>query len=463
MKKTLLALFLLTMTIVFTGCSLFKTDKASDEPKLPTTATELDAMAEEKLCALDSYSATETTSGNFTVNDVYFEFLSTTEVLVSGQNSDNYADETETSLVTSYKEKNDLDSVTEAIYLTEGFTSGTWYRNSTVGQSGSNIKSEISKENYLSFRKEREEKKLAEIGNATPASSELERLENGGWKGTLTDFDPEYTSNYLYSLLGDDVIFETSVEDMTVTIITTEDFVYESIAIDFELVNPDGAKKTIGRISCKMEFSDVNSTYISPVDLSEYSPIDDIRAIYAVEDVISEAKDIESGKIDFLFEDTKPIPGYIPGTTTVREESTLTFSKSNGISYNLTSVSDDIKFLQTYSEGKVTAEIFKNDLSYGKTTTDSTDEEQKIVLDSFIDYISFDPLLVYDVKIPEEGTYLVSLHPNDSQKIYGTTVKIELEITVTNGKLSKYLCTIGKSHSSSPYKGTKIEAIYEWD
>lgn len=468
MKKINAILILGLMTsLILTGCFLNRNDTSdtdAPEVKIPTTGSELDELAGIKLTELDSYTGIQTLNANLTVNEIDFSILSTTKTRVSGQSSDIYSALTESTLITDYTILKTNSKGTETVDLVEGFKNGYMFRSSYVGLSSSKMKSEISRENYLNYAAKKAEKSEAKLGDNTPKSSELDRLENGDWKAVLKDFDKEYINNYVQSLMGSEIYFDTTVDSMTVTITTTENMVYKSIAIEFEFNNPTNAKNTLNSLSATFDFSDTDSTTIEEYDLTEYTLVPDLRLLYEVENALDNAKKADFGSCNLTFD-------YISSISSdLKQEYALSYNNENGLSYNLTISQDEMKQILRYSDQKLTSEYYSDGNKLTEATADSTDREQINTMHSLIDYADFNPYLVSNIypSEEEENTVVLNLIPSEAQKLSNkyTHLLIELKITVENEKIARYRCTMKYyySHDTSqaPFETIATDATYDW-
>ena len=453
MKKITAFLMLAFMTaIIFTGCFL----KKSDTVKIPTTGAELDELAETKLAKLDSYTGIQTLNANMTISGIEFSILSTSKNRVSGQRSDIYSALTESTLITDYTNPKTHEKGTETVDLTEGFQNGYMFRSSYVGLSSSKMKSEMSKENYLNYAAKKAEKLEAKLGNNTPKSSELEKLENGDWKATLKDFDKEFVNNYVQSIIGNDIQFDTTIDSMIVTITTTEDLVYKSIAIEFMLNTPEDAENKLNSLSATFAFSDINSTTIEAYDLTGYTLVPDLRLLYEVENALDNAKKADFGSCDLTFDYSK---------SDVNQEYALKYNKENGLSYTLSISQGKDKQVLNYSDQKLTSEYYSDGNKLTEATAYSTDREQINTLHSLIDYADFNPYLVSNIypSEEEENTVVLKLIPSEAQKPSNkhTYLSIELKITVENEKIARYRCTM-KYYHSYVFETIATDATYDW-
>ena len=465
MKKITAFLILAFMTtIIFTGCFPKKSDTldtGTPEVKIPTTGAELDELAETKLAKLDSYTGIQTLNANMTISGTNFSILSTSKNRVSGQRSDIYSALTESTLITDYTNPQTHAKGTETVDLTEGFQNGYMFRSSYVGLSSGKMKSEMSKENYLNYAAKKAEKREAKLGNNTPKSSELEKLENGDWKATLKDFDKEFVNNYVQSIIGNDIQFDTTIDSMIVTITTTEDMVYKSIAIEFMLNTPEDAENTLNSLSATFAFSDINSTTIEAYDLTGYTLVPDLRSLYEVENALENAKEADFGSCDLTFDYSK---------SNVNQEYALKYNKENGLSYTLSISQGKEKQVLNYSDQKLTSEYYSDGNKLSESTANSTDEAQTSVINSIIDYADFNPYLVTNIypSEEEENTFVLHLLPSEAQKPSSsyTYLLIELKITLENERIKKYCCTMKYYYrhviSDDPIEKIETYATYDW-
>lgn len=447
MKKFLLFAALITIVFTLAGCSLSKD---------PTTGEELDELAETKLAKLDSYTGIQTLKANMTISGIDFSILSTSKNRVSGQRSDIYSALTESTLITDYTNPKTHEKGTETVDLTEGFQNGYMFRSSYVGLSSGKMKSEMSKENYLNYAAKKAENREAKLGNNTPKSSELEKLENGDWKATLKDFDKEFVNNYVQSIIGNDIQFDTTIDSMIVTITTTEDLVYKSIAIEFMLNTPEDVENKLNSLSATFAFSDINSTTIEEYDLTGYTLVPDLRLLYEVENALDNAKKADFGSCNLTFDYSK---------SNVNQEYALKYNKENGLSYTLSISQGKEKQVLNYSDQKLTSEYYSDGNKLTEATAYSTDREQINTLHSLIDYADFNPYLVSNIypSEEEENTVVLKLIPSEAQKPSNkyTHLSIELKITVENEKIARYRCTM-KYYHSYVFETIATDATYDW-
>ena len=449
---------MLTVILMFSGCfSSKKDDSDSDsdnEIKIPTTGIELDKKAEQMLKKLDSYTESLSLTAVMTLNDIDFSVVSTSVNQVMDQQTDKYSSMTETSITTTY------DSEIITLDITDGFQDGYMYRNCYVNINQSKIKSPISKKDFLAFQDDLTEKEEKELGNPTPNTSQLEHLEEGGYKAILKDFNKEFINNFFKSMVGEDLQLDTEINALTVTITTTEDYVYKSIVLDFELNNPDDAKNTIDSISISCDYSDINSTVINKYDISDYTEVSDIRDIYKVEDAIEKAKESDHGKCTLTYDyENNRSP-----STNVHQEHTLRFNNENGLSYNYTIVQGTLTQIVLYEKNKVSVKNYTEGNLTNETSANSTDDIQKNTVHSVIDFAGFNQYLISNIQLSkdEENTYVIELFSNDisDTSMADSRIIYELKITIVKGTLTKYCYKNTYKDSNSP----KVETIatYDW-
>lgn len=457
-KCTLLVLLMLTAALLFAGCNTSEKDNDS-KVEIPKTGIELDRLADLKLRELDSYTEIETVISNLTVNDVVFDIASVSTTSVYGKNGNDYVDITEMSIETQYKDQRGRLQI-ETDDATYGYQDGVMFIKKYLNDRVL-LKSKISAVDYQQFSFEREKNMLAALGDSTPGSSTVERTEEG-WVATLSDFNADFVEHYLRRMIGGELEFDTFAEDMTVTIITDESYVYKSLTLDFELVTPENAKNTINSLTMYAEFSDINSAKAQRHNIDNCTEVDDLRDYYLVSDAVDNMRLADYGHCDLTYE--LNILTRDDGKTTQVYE--CDFSRDEKLEVSLSITQDEQKLTQTYADGKITSKLYKSDRLTTENTTTSDDVTQLSSVFSIFDYISFDMSICKSApkKVEgEENTYVIEITPTDDLEnlVGGHINSCTLTLIIENGNVTRYHTFIDAYYSKTKYI-VETDATFVW-
>ena len=447
MKKSLaLLLFLLSVVLCFTSCDFLKAFKE------PTNGIMLDRMASKKLTEVASYTATDSIKAKIPTYDTDIYISAESITTVAGQNTPDFVSNTETEHMTTYKKRSTKEETTQKTWITEGYQDGYMFRTHMHDFNILRKKSPISADDYVEFLSKRQEVGLKEFFNSFPQKNELVLLENGDRKAILSEFKSEYVNDYFNRIMGYSIPCGTRPTALTVTITTTNDCIYKSIVIDFELHTPEYAENTLESLSIVTEFSNVNSTVAYKEDIDIYKNVSDLRLFYTVSDAINDFGTYDYGEFNMNYSFECDYRGLSRDETI-----TLYFDKRDRLSYVL-GVKDGYKTIVTeYSNGEAKQTTYDPDLNYedppylgnlDEILADmvkeyfSSEYEETAAINSLFNYAEFSIDDIKEVKISEddESTYILDLYPPQGllAKTGGRLNSVTVTVTLHKGKITKY-------------------------
>ncbi len=173
----------------------------------------------------------------------------------------------------------------------------------------------------------------------------------------------------------------------------------------------------------------------------DYEEVDDIRLVSELADLLTDVEEKESGK--FKLDATAAYRG-----NTSSEYNTVSYGTKDGkFYYDIVSVSPTARMTIKYKDGKQTVTM----VGGGTNTTTQSEDVAKNAVKSFFNQIKYDPQVVTDVELLDDGSYVLTcddLNPDSYDYLLSGTghncasANQKITVKVEDGKLQEFTCVI---------------------
>lgn len=420
MKRTLsliLCLILLSISLLnVVSCSSESTTEKLLKLGEEERATELLKLYDKSVNALNSYTQKQTldVSGNYL--DVPVKLLGTVISAESGLKKGEFLSKSKYETQTTFT-FNEVESATKESSI-EGYQNGTHYYSGSSSDEEVKLFAATNKDDYISYMKEDALETSYIAKNCTVKSAS--QNDDLTWTATFSGA-PESVIEEIAVYFGVDGFFDiSSVQDVSVSILLEKDFtpIEENISFVFKF----GAKDKF-HASCK--YSDLDKTVIEETDISSYTEVDSILAVYKAGDALDLWLDAEENSAKVTYTEKASGNGAEEETSSVID---LSFLNKNGkYSFTATTKSDDYVLSYEYTDGKFSLSMSQNGEILNEETRDYTDDEAVAYVYDLFSACEVSLYGLSDVELSEDGkTYTFKLSSPDTSvydEIFQTTPK----------------------------------------
>ena len=473
MKRFIKAFTLITalavITLALVSCSV-GSEAASLYKKAIKNMDKLNSFAANSVAELEAYSGRQKIST--TVNTL-------TEVaLVDG--------ELEFYRKSTTKTKHDDDASSSTV--TEGYFDGIAYYVYNENGYSTKLKSELTSARYAEYVTSTSDtvdyNKIIRYCDKQEATQDSD----GIWTLTFSEMS-EKGLEKMYSELGILSLFiapsVTPLSDVVISAtVSDENYDLLSLSVDyvFKYAGTDeSASARIPSFKNTVSYTEINeATVHKETEIAKYKLVDDLTAINEVSEAFTNAFLVENGSFTLNAKTKTNVKGSggskITETDTSNEISFKT--DSNGFSYVMITVADELKNTSRYSNGKLSTETVKADTDRVQDSSlkQSNDVEQKLAIYRLLD----SPVLtgkgiVSATSSKKDGTTVYSFEIIDAgdgvtasiTSQLGSTVlpdsKATLEITLCDGKLSSYEYSGGCEFSISLLPNQRVSGSVDFE
>ena len=314
------------------SCGFFeKTPRAEDILALDEEerAYELFRIADRASSKADTFTAEVGLSLNIGLSDLMsIASESTTKVFIEGAISEVYKEHSETDTTVTVTNGEEEPTV-ETVNTVQGFIDGKLYRSTEKAGSTSKMWSPITKLEYFDHKEFLDDGIEIALTKDTCFTATLTYNDDGTWVATFTDFFSDALETYENYVEAISTYFPigTELDDVTVEIGVTEDFLIDYIKVDYIYKNAENGSAPLPTVALAAEIFDYNATEVQNTDLSEYTEIADIRVIDKLEKTLSVIADKKSAE----FNVTSTQTNYLHGDTSEMEQTyNVTYSNTDG-------------------------------------------------------------------------------------------------------------------------------------
>jgi hypothetical protein len=362
--------------------------------------------------------------------------------LINGRKN-KYTEITETEMTGSLNGKTILSQE-----VVEGFQNGNMFYSAktTENDKDTEVKlfSNLDAEAYLAHREQ-----MANSFDITPDTlkqadtTTCKMNDDGTWVATYTDFNKTGMEEFekLFESYTEALGSGISIADIKVTLKTDKKLYPSTIEMEIEF---GGNQYTLGDMkpACKMtlDFSDFNEVEVDKIDLSDYTEVDDLRAIDTVTKAMEDYAKLENGRFELNIDQTVSVGSRKEGTLE-RDVCSFATDKDGKFSYNITAKTNSYNVIIAYANGVQTTTVKQGSQSSGPNKGKQTEAEAKAFIERLMNPAKLDKNNIANIKDNGDGVYVFTLKDVDTSA-FASVIKPdrgdktgEVTVTMKDGKL----------------------------
>ena len=351
MKKRIATFTLIILTavmLIFALGSCVVEEKTPEEQAMETLT-----LIDDKMNSLSAYRMQGTSTVRIFSNSKYMEGVQNTTLIYSGVGTDDFAAFMTTTMDTYEVGSEDKNT----ICVNEGFYDGQMYHEVAFESGAKNrLKSTITAEEYLSYSNSHDSFLPVQI-QEIEESTELQRTaqNDGGWLVVLkaNGVSARRLAEELIGASSMYMIYElASVTGATMTVEADAEYRAERITVSFDFIGNNGEvadDDLMPYFFAEIDVDHYDVTKNFDVDLTEYTQVDDLRAIKTIESAVNNTYALKGGSVEL-------VQNYYTKTgnkflLTQLTGVTYSVDESYKLSFNMESSVNDQKTVITYEKG----------------------------------------------------------------------------------------------------------------
>ena len=291
------------------------------------------------------------------------------------------------------------------IYTDTGYVDGMMFSHTKEGGNETKLKSPVALEDYSAYNQYRNEK-APEIDVSTDSAKTVtcQMNEDKTWTATYEGFTAQGLVPFLHMLRGIDYYLtaEHEITDVRMTIHADADLYPTDMKIEFIFsAKPDATSKT-PVVTLENTYRGWNSTTPEAYDISDFTEVDDLRAVDVFLDAILEKEYEKSGNVDMTVTSTTHGGGY-NGTDTSKQY--LTFNHTDGFTFDLSYEAEGYEYKMGYADGNFRVRVYdaKTDRLVDNTSEPMTEADARATVSQLMDpegftYRSFSGVEIVDAE-----------------------------------------------------------------
>jgi len=208
---------------------------------------------------------------------------------------------------------------------------------------------------------------------------------DGTWTATYEGFTEEGMVPFLYMLRGIDymVTAEHGISDVRMTLHTDQKLYPSSMKIEFIFEENTAVDSPVPVVTLENVYHGWNNTKLAePYDLSDFTEVEDLRAVDVFTDALLEKSCAPSGAFDVKVVTRAQANGY-DETVTSRQHVTFTGEEGFRFTYDYEDGGYDYKL--AYAEGKLSVNVYENRKKVHSETSDMTEAEARGTVFQLVD------------------------------------------------------------------------------
>ena len=286
------------------------------------------------------------------------------------------------------------------IHSDSGYTDGMMFSYTKEGRYETKLKSAVSVEEYSAFRQFQNQKApLIQVGEGFCETMSCQQKEDGTWEATYEGFTEEGMTPFLFMLRGVDymVTAEHSLTDVRLTLTADKKLYPTSMKMEFVFEKNPASTAPLPVVTMENEYHGWNNTVLSdPYDLSDFTEVDDLRAIEAFSDALLERSTAQSGAFKVDVTTTANGGGY---NDTVTNHQKVTFDGTDGYRFTYDYDKDGYDYKLSYAEGELTVKIYENGKKVHSEVQDMSDAQARGTVVQLMDPENLTASGISDVRI----------------------------------------------------------------
>ena len=434
------AAILMGLALPLTSCSAAKRLARMDEPQ---RADYFYRVTDRNMSYAASGSYDQTTVLEATVNGVdYKQTTTATVTFISSRTDVIYLEQAKTTV--------DVVGGGTVIYEDSGYVDGTMFSYSKEGNNETKIKSPISLEDYGAFREyQNAGVPTVAVGEGMSEINTCKQNDDGTWTATYEGFTVEGMVPFLYMLRGVDylVTSEHDIADVRLTMNADEKLYPTSMKIEFIFEAKTETATATPVVTMENRYHGWNNTTLSETyDLSDFTEVDDLRAVDVFTTALLERCTAESGDFTVKVDTTATGSGY---DNHVVNEQKISFRSEGGYRFTYEYDEDGYDYKIGYSDGNMSIRVYEDGEKVHSETMDMTDAEARGTVSQLADPEGITSQSISDVEIldAEAGVVRFTLSEafeNSYKEQYEmsgismTAFKGYCEATLADGILTEY-------------------------
>lgn len=400
------AAMLLGLALPMTSCSAAKRlARMEDEAERAYYFYEI---TDRNMSYASSGSYDQTTVLEATVSGVdYKQTTEATVTFITGWNDVTYLEQARTTV--------DMVGGGTVIYEDCGYVDGMMFSYTKEGNNETKLKSPLEVTDYAAFRNyQNEGAPLITVEEGVCETVTCKENEDGTWTATYEGFTEEGMIPFLYMLRGVDymVTAEHDITDVRLTMNADEKLYPTSMKIEFIFEAKSKTATSTPVVSMENEYHGWNNTTLSETyDLSDFTEVDDLRAVDVLTSAILERASAESGDFTVKVVTTAEGAGY---DNEITNEQKVSFSSEGGYRFSYEYDEDGYDYKISYSDGNMTVRVYEDGEKVHSETADMTDAEARGTVAQLVDPEGITSQSICDVEIIDAEAGVVRFTLSDA-------------------------------------------------
>ena len=386
----LTAALLLGLALPLTGCSAASRLKRMDETERAAYFYE---VVDRTMNYARSGSFEQTMVLDATLNGVaYKQTTKATVTFISERNDVTYLEQAKTTV--------DVVGGGTIIYSDSGYTDGMMFSYTKEGKNETKLKSPTTVENYSIFRQfQNASAPLIAVGKGISETMTCKENEDGTWTAVYEGFTEAGMVPFMHMLRGVDymVTAEHSIADVRMTIHTDAKLYPISYKIEFIFEENAAADSPVPVVTLNNVYHGWNNTTLSgSYDLSDFTEVDDLRAVDVFTDALMERSYQESGAFEVKVVTDAKGGGY---DNKVTNKQKVTFSCEDGFRFKYDYDQDGYDYKTSYADGEISVKVYENGKKVHSVEQEMTDAQARATVAQLMDPESISAQSISDVEI----------------------------------------------------------------
>lgn len=387
----LLAVILLTaLTLPMTSCSQSKKLLRMEEPE---RAVAFYTVTDRNMNYARSGSFEQTMVMDATMNGVaYKQTTEATVTFISDRDDVTYLEQAKTEV--------DVVGGGTVIYSDSGYADGMMFSYIKEGKNETKLKSAVTLNEYSTLRQfQNESAPLIRVGEGFCETMTCRQAEDGTWTATYEGFTEEGMIPFMYMLRGVDYMItaEHSIADVRMTMTADEKLYPISMTMEFVFEKNPASTSPLPVVTMENKYQGWNNTVLAePYDLSDFTEVDDLRAVEVFTDALLERSTADSGAFHVDVTTTAKGGGY--DNTAVNGQK-ITFNSADGFRFTYEYDKDGYDYKINYADGDMTVKIYENGKKVHSEVQDMTDAEARGTVVQLMDPEQINARGISDVEI----------------------------------------------------------------
>ena len=336
------------------------------------------------------------------------------------------------------------------IYSDTGYVDGMMFSYSKEGNNETKLKSPVSLEDYSAYNQFRNGKApLVAVGEGLCETVTCKQNEDGTWTASYEGFTEEGMIPFLYMLRGVDYMLtsEYDIADVRMTMTADEKLYPTSMKMEFIFEAKGKTDSSAPVVTMENLYSGWNDTTLAEAyDLSDFTEVDDLRAVDIFTDALLERSYEPSGSFEVDVVSTAKGGGY---DNTQKNHESVSFSEEGGYRFSYDYNADGYDYKISYSNGSLSVRVYEDGEKVHSEVDEMTDADARATVVQLMDPENISAQSISDVEIMDAEAGVVRFTLSDAFEnaykeeyemmgISLTAFKGYCEATLAEGILTEY-------------------------